>query len=116
MKQVNVYYPFLLSSFKNTHSLMLSDLKWKAFESHNFLGDGEDWALLIQNMLLEKNPELLKKITFGEESLMFCLSSADKEALQEIAALMFTFYDDDDLLDKYITRYVQLDFKPELVI
>ena len=50
MKQVNVYYPFLFSTFKRDHSLMLSDLKWKAFETHDFLGDSEDWALLLENM------------------------------------------------------------------
>jgi len=115
MKQVNVYQPFLFSSFQHSHSLTLSDLKWKAFEQHDFLGDGEDWTLLLENMLSEKNPALLEKLTFGDETLMFCIRSADKNALHEIAEMVFAFYDDEDLLDASITRYAQYDFEPESV-
>ena len=115
MKQVNVYQPFLFSSFQRSHSLTLSDLKWKAFELHDFLGDGEDWALLLENMLSEKNPVLLEKLTFGDETLMFCIRSADKDALHEIAEMVFAFYDDEALLDACITRYAQYEFEPELV-
>ncbi len=115
MKQANVYQPFLFSSFQRRHSLTLSDLKWKAFEQHDFLGDGEDWALLLENMLSEKNPALLEKLTFGDETLMFCIRSADKDALHEIAEMVFAFYDDEALLDACITRYAQYEFEPELV-
>ena len=114
MKQANTYYPFLFSSFQRDHSLALSDLKWKAFERHDFLGDGEDWALLIENMLSEKNPELLKKVTFGDETMMFSVHSEDKEALHEIVDMVFAFYDDDALLDACITRYAQYEFEPVL--
>tara|TARA_R110001583_G_scaffold41314_6_gene131560 strand:- start:2133 stop:2483 length:351 start_codon:yes stop_codon:yes gene_type:complete len=115
MKQANVYQPFLFSSFKSNHSLTLSDLKWKAFEVHDFLGDGEDWALMLENMLSEKNPTLLEKLTFGDETLMFCIRSEDKDALHEIAELVFTFYDDDALLNANIQRYAQYEFEPELL-
>ncbi|MCP4323963.1 MAG: hypothetical protein GY951_13370 [Psychromonas sp.] len=115
MKQINVFQPFLFSSFQHGHSLTLSDLKWKAFESHDFLGDGEDWALLIENMLSEKDPALLEKLTFGDETLMFCIRSADKDALHAIAEMVFDFYEDEALLDACITRYAQYEFEPELV-
>lgn len=115
MKQANVYQPFLFSSFQHGHSLTLSDLKWKAFEQHDFLGDGEDWTMLLENMLSEKNPALLEKITFGDETLMFCIRSSDKDALHEIAEMVFAFYDDQALLDACITRYAQYDFQPESV-
>ncbi len=115
MKQANVYQPFLFSSFQRSHSLTLSDLKWKAFELHDFLGDGEDWTLLLENMLSEKNPALLEKLTFGDETQMFCIRSADKDALHEIAEMVFAFYDDKALLDACITRYAQYEFEPELV-
>jgi hypothetical protein len=114
MKQANVYQPFLFSSFQRDHSLTLSDLKWKVFEQHDFLGDGEDWALVMENMLLEKNPTLLKKITFGEDKQMFCIHSEDKDALHEIAEMVSAFYDDDALFDACITRYAQYEFEPEL--
>lgn len=112
MKQENVYQPFLFSSFQRSHSLTLSDLKWKAFEQHDFLGDGEDWALLLENLLSEKNPELLKKLTFGDETLMFCIRSGDKDALHEVSEMVFEFYEDDVLLDACITRYAQYEFEP----
>lgn len=115
MKQANSYQPFLFSSFKKDHTLMLSDLKWSAFELHDFLGDGEDWALMIENMLTEKNLSLLKKITFGDETMSFCIHSEDKEALHEIAQMVFAFYEDKDLLDAHITRYAQYEFEPNLV-
>ena len=114
MKQVNVYQPFLFSSFHLCHSLMLSDLKWSAFETHDFLGDGEDWTLMLGNLLSEKHPALLEKITFGEETLMFCISSTDKDALHEIVKIVCEFYNDDALLDACITRYAQYDFEPQL--
>jgi hypothetical protein len=114
MKQANVYYPFLFSSFQRSHSLTLSDLKWKAFERHDFIGDGEDWGLLLENMLSEKNPALLDKITLGDETQMFCVRSDDKDALHEIVDIVFAFYDDDSLLDACISRYAQLDFEPVL--
>ncbi|MFT5806624.1 MAG: hypothetical protein ACI9LG_000894 [Moritella dasanensis] len=115
MKQVNVFHPFLFSTFKRDHSLMLSDLKWKAFESHDFLGDGEDWALVLENMLSEKNPSLLEKLTFGDETLMFTIHSEDRDALHKIAEMVCEFYDDEELLDACITRYAQYEFEPELV-
>ncbi|QUM84071.1 Imm51 family immunity protein [Moritella sp. 28] len=115
MKQANVYHPFLFSTFNHDHSLKLSDLKWKAFESHDFLGDGEDWALLLENMLSEKNPILLEKLTFGDETLMFSIHSEDKEALHEIADMVSEFYDNQDLLDACIARYAQYEFEPELI-
>ncbi len=115
MKQVNVYQPFLFSSFKRSHSLTLSDLKWKAFEQHDFLGDGEDWALLLENMLSEKNPALLEKLTFGDETLMFCIRSEDKDALHAIAEMVHEFYEDETLLNACIARYAQYEFEPEVV-
>ena len=111
----NIYYPFLFSTFNHDHSLKLSDLKWKAFESHDFLGDGEDWALLLENMLSEKNPSLLEKLTFGDETLMFSIHSEDKDALHTIAEMVFEFYDNDELLDACIARYAQYEFEPELI-
>lgn len=112
MKQANVYQPFLFSSFQHSHRLTLSDLKWKAFEKHDFLGDGEDWALLIENMLSEKNPALLAQLSFGDDTLMFCINSADKDALHEIAEMVSAFYDDEQLLDSCIKRYAQYEFEP----
>jgi len=112
MKQVNVYQPFLFSSFQHSHRLTLSDLKWNVFEKHDFLGDGEDWALVIENMLSEKNPTLLDKLTFGDETLMFCINSADKDALHEIAEMVSLFYEDEVLLDDCINRYAQYEFEP----
>jgi len=115
MKQANVFQPFLFSSFQRSHSLTLSDLKWKAFEEHDFLGDGEDWALLIENMLSEKNPALLEKLSFGDETLMFCIRSEDRDALHLIAEMVAEFYEDEALLDACITRYAQYEFEPELL-
>jgi hypothetical protein len=105
MKYANAYQPFLLSSFQRVHTLTLNDLKWAAFEAHDFLGDGEDWALVIENLLLEKNPELLKKLKFGEEKQMFCIRSEDKGALHEIAEMVFEFYEDRPLLEAHIEKY-----------
>lgn len=114
MKQANVFHPFLFSSFQHGHSLTLSDLKWAAFEKHDFLGDGEDWALLLENMLSEKDPALLKKITFGDETQMFCIRSEDREALHAIATIVGEFYEDELLLDACISRYAQYEFEAEL--
>lgn len=115
MKHVNTFQPFLFSSFQKSHSITLSDLKWPAFEQHDFLGDGEDWALLIENLLTEKNPTLLGKLTFGDDKTMFCIRSEDKEALHEIAEMVFAFYGDEKLLDACITRYAQYEFEPDLI-
>ncbi len=114
MKQINVYQPFLISSFQRSHTLTLSDMKWAAFEQHDFLGDGEDWALLIENLLTEKNPELLSKLTFGDETMMFCIRSEDKDALHEIAEMVFAFYEDETLLDAHIAQYAQYEFEPNI--
>jgi len=114
MKQVNVFQPFLFSSFQRDHSIILNDLKCKAFEQHDFLGDGEDWALLIENMLSEKNPELLKKLTFGDETMQFSIHSGDRDALHTIAEMVFEFFEDDALFDACLTRYAQYDFEPEI--
>lgn len=105
MKHANAYQPFFLSSLQRVHTLTLNDLKWPAFEAHDFLGDGEDWALVMENMLLEKNPELLKKIKFGKERDMFCIRSEDKDALHEIAEMVFAFYEDRPLLEETIEKY-----------
>ncbi|WP_028864440.1 Imm51 family immunity protein [Psychromonas aquimarina] len=113
MKQKNVYQPFLISSFQKIHTLTLSDMKWTAFERHDFLGDGEDWALLIENLLTEKNPQLLSKLTFGDETMMFCIRSEDKDALHETAQMVFAFYQDDALLDAHIAQYAQYEFEPD---
>lgn len=107
MKQPNAYQPFLFSSFQRDHTITLSDLKWSSFEPHDFLGDGEDWALVLENMLTEINPTLLEKIKFGEETLSFCIHSEDKEALREVAEMVFAFYDDTAELDANIKRYAQ---------
>ena len=69
------------------------------------MGDGEDWALLIENMLSEKNPALLEKLTFGDEKMMFCIKSADKDALHEIAELVFSFYEDVQVFDNLLERF-----------
>lgn len=114
MTHANTFQPFLFSSFQKSHSITLSDLKWSAFEEHDFLGDGEDWALLIENMLTEKKPTLLDKITFSDDKMMFCVRSDDRDALHEIAAMVFSFYEDDKLLDACITRYAQYEFEPDL--
>jgi len=107
MKQVNVFQPFLFSSFQHGHRLTLSDMKWKDFEAHDFLGDSEDWAFVLENMLTEKNPTLLEKLTFADESQMFCIRSEDKDALHEIAEMVAIFYDDQALLDDFLNRYAQ---------
>lgn len=107
MKQPNAYQPFLISSFQRDHTITLSDLKWATFEQHDFLGDGEDWALVLENMLTEMNPTLLSKIKFGEETLSFCIHSEDKEALREVAEMVFAFYDNQMELEANIKRYAQ---------
>ena len=86
-------------------------MKWKAFEQHDFMGDSEDWALVLENMLSEKNPELLKKLTFSDDNQMFCIRSEDKDALHEMAELVFTFYDDEELFDAFLNRYAQYEFE-----
>lgn len=114
MKQANAYQPFLFSSFQKLHSLTLGDLKWKAFEQHDFLGDAEDWGMLIENMLSEKNPMLLTKLTLSTEHDMFCIRSEDRDALHEISEMVFAFYEDEALLDACIARYAQYDFVPNV--
>ena len=105
MKQPNAFQPFLFSSFQKKHSLTLGDLKWKAFEVHDFLGDSEDWGMVIENMLTEKNPALLAKLSLGTDHDMFCISSDDRDALHDIAEIVSEFYDNDVL-------YAQYDFVP----
>ncbi len=112
MKQPNAFQPFLFSSFQKIHSLTLGDLKWKAFESHDFLGDSDDWGMVIENMLTEKNPDLLAKLTLCSDHDMFCIRSQDRDALHDVAEMVFEFYDDDVLLDTFIERYAQYDFVP----
>jgi len=111
MKQVNVFQPFMFSSFQHGHCLTLTDMKWKAFEAHDFMGDSDDWALVLENMLSEKNPVLLEKIAFGEENQMFCIRSEDKDALHLLAETVFSFYEDDTLFDDFLTRYAQYEFE-----
>ena len=112
MKQPNAFQPFLFSSFQKKHSLTLGDLKWKAFEDHDFLGDSEDWGMVIENMLTEKNPALLAKLSLGTDHDMFCISSDDRDALHDIAEIVSEFYDNDVLLNACIERYAQYDFVP----
>ena len=112
MKQPNAFQPFLFSSFQKKFSLTLGDLKWKAFEHHDFLGDGDDWSMVIENMLTEKNPQLLTKLSLGTDHDMFCIRSEDREALHEVAEMVFEFYDNDEKLDAFIKHYAQYDFVP----
>lgn len=112
MKQPNAFQPFLFSSFQKIHSLTLGDLKWKAFESHDFLGDSDDWGMVIENMLTEKKPDLLAKLTLCSDHDMFCIRSQDRDALHDVAEMVSEFYDDDARLDTFIERYAQYDFVP----
>ena len=111
MKQANVFQPFLFSSFQHGHCLTLSDMRWNFFEAHDFMGDSDDWALVLENMLSEKRPALLEKITFADENQMFCIRSEDKDALHEIAEMVNAFYKDDDLFDGFLNRYAQYEFE-----
>jgi hypothetical protein len=112
MKQPNAFQPFLFSSFQKKFSLTLGDLKWKAFEHHDFLGDGDDWSMVIENMLSEKNPQLLAKLSLGTDHDMFCIRSEDRQALHEVAEMVCEFYDNDEKLDAVIKHYAQYDFVP----
>jgi len=89
-------------------------MKWKDFEAHDFLGDSEDWALVIENMLLEKQPALLKKLSFADEAGMFCIRSEDKDALHEIAERVALFYHDQVLFDACLDSYAQYECEPVL--
>lgn len=115
MKQANVFQPFLFSSFQHGHCLTLSDMRWSDFEVHDFMGDSDDWALVMENMLSEKNPALLEKITFADENQMFCIRSEDKDALHVIAELVFSYYENDSTFNDFLTRYAQYEFEAQLV-
>ena len=107
---------FFVFKFSKKFSLTLGDLKWKAFEHHDFLGDGDDWSMVIENMLSEKNPQLLTKLSLGKDNDMFCIRSEDRDALHEIAEMVHEFYDNDERLDAFIERYAQYDFVPNQAV
>jgi len=107
MTNKNPYYPFSLSRHENSSSILLTDLKWDTFEQAGFLGNGHDWNRLISNLLKEKLPNVLPNLEFDSESDMFCVRSNEEELLQKIAEIVSSFYDEENMLEEYISRYAQ---------
>ena len=107
MTKENKYYPFTISVTENTFSLLLTDLKWDAFEKSCFMGNGHDWNRLIKNLCLDKQPEIIQNLEFDSEADMFCVRSQEEASLAQIADIASSFYDDENLLLKKISKYAQ---------
>ena len=107
MTEENPYYPFSLSTHKDTHSLTLTDLKWDTFEEAGFLGNGHDWNRLIEALLSEKAPKVLSNLSFDSEADMFCVRTKEYESLKTIANLISEFYDDTNSLNEHVLKYAQ---------
>jgi len=103
----NTYYPFTLSEHEGISSLLLTDMKWGAFEKEGFLGSGHDWNRLIRNLVKDKFPNRLKMLDFDSEADMFCVKSHNKEPLEKIVNLVSLFYDDENKLIENISKYAQ---------
>ena len=107
MANENSYTPFTVLKHEDSISLLLTDLKWNVFEKANFLGNGYDWNRLIENLLTAKLPNTLSAIEFDSEADMLCIRSNKEEPLQQIAEIVSSFYDDENMLAEYISKYAQ---------
>ncbi|WP_445362593.1 Imm51 family immunity protein [Microbulbifer sp. ANSA003] len=103
----NTFYPFKLSEYGGAYSLLLTDLKWDAFEEAGFLGNGHDWNRLIENLCKDKQIDLIQALEFDSEADMFCVRSHNKEVLEKISEFVSEFYDDKDSLLNHISKYAQ---------
>ena len=107
MTEENLYYPFALSTYEDTHSLTLMDLKWDIFEEAGFLGNGHDWNRLIEALLSAKAPTVLSTVSFDSEADMFCARAKEYESLETIASLVSEFYDDTQGMKEHVLKYAQ---------
>lgn len=107
MNKENPYRPFITSEYEGSISLLLTDLKWDAFEQSGFEGNGYDWSRLIENMLKEKSPNILATLNFDSEADMFCVRSKNTKSLRQLAEMVNLFYDDQNALAAHILKYAQ---------
>lgn len=107
MTNDNTFYPFTLSEHEETYSLLLTDLKWDAFEKEGFLGNGHDWNRLIENLCKDQQPNLISTLEFDSEADMFCVRSQDEKPLAKVAEFVSSFYDDESSLIEHISKYAK---------
>jgi len=104
-EEKNIYHPFILSAYKESYSLLLTNLKWDFFEEKNYLGNGHDWTRIIKKMTIESDVELMKTLEFDSEADMFCVVSNKLESLVKIVDIVVEFFDDDEKLREVIDKY-----------
>jgi len=104
-EEKNIYHPFILSAYKDSYSLLLTNLRWDLFEEKNYLGNGYDWTRIVRKMINEKSIELMEDIEFDSEADMFCVMSKKLHSLVKIVDMVVEFFDDDEKLRKVIDEY-----------
>ena len=107
MSESNIYYPFKLWGHGEISGVLLTDMKWDSFEKLGYLGNGYDWARMLENLLEDIDSDLLKNLNFDPEADMFSASANNKDLLKQFSEIVANFYDNTEMLENYIEKYAK---------
>lgn len=82
----------------------------RVFGEKGFDGGGYAWEAVVDALLRERAPEMLKRFRFDPEAGMFCAYGPDPDALAAVAELVRELVDDPALL-----RHAIDNADPELI-
>lgn len=80
------------------------DATYETFEEMDQEGGGYGWHGVMDALVRMKAPHLYKKLHFDPEASMFAVSSKDRAALAQVAALMRDAINDPELLKEAIAN------------
>lgn len=75
-----------------------------AFAAQGHDGGGYAWQALVEDVLRDRDPELLGRVRFDPEADTFCAYGPDQEALRGVAVLIRALLADRAALDAAITH------------
>ena len=98
--------PIRIWEFEGRYQLSFDDfgLSWEIFEEMGYESGGYGWHGALESLLRMKNPALLQKIEFDPESSLFSAHSTNRDALEQLAALMQQALDDPEFLREALSH------------
>lgn len=89
------YFPAETSSNEQFYSVQITALSGMfftdEFDQHDLYGNGYCWAGIVEQLLEQKNPGLLKKVKFDPEADVGFMSCPDEETMNELAKTIHEF-------------------------
>ena len=98
------YFPAEVSSAAQFYSVQITATSGMfftdEFDQHGLYGNGYCWAGIVEQLLEEKNPALLKKVTLDPEADTCFISCPNEEVMNELAKMLHeSFSTKEKLLD-----------------